>query len=192
MSTLHAYASDRDPEVASARMVHVVQGEYAIVAEPDVVLTTILGSCVAACITDPMARVGGMNHFLLPGSKEAGSDSLKYGVHSMELLINGLLQRGAMRSRLQAKLFGGAHVVVGLSDVGQQNCEFAERFLTAENIACMGKSLGGDRARRIRYWPMTGRASMQLLAPTERQVFEAERRRGAPTPPPAAGDVELF
>lgn len=183
---------DEDPEVHGARMKHVVQGDYAIVNDPALILTTILGSCVSACIRDPLAGVGGMNHFLLPGDKNAGSDAMKYGVNAMELLINGILARGGLRSRLEAKLFGGANVVHGLSDVGSQNAAFAERFLKEEGILCVGQSLGGERARRIRYWPLTGRATQQFLAPTERGVFDAERRKPAPAAPPAAGEVDLF
>lgn len=86
----------------------VMRGEYHVVDREDVVLTTILGSCVAACIRDPFARTGGMNHFLLPGNNGRSSlDAQSYGVHLMELLVNGLLQRGAHRHRLEAKLFGG-------------------------------------------------------------------------------------
>src|SRR5262245_24664514 len=131
----------RDDLPQGSRLVHVVQGDYAIGDRPDIVLTTILGSCVSACIRDPEAGIGGMNHFLLPGV-DRGQDSLKYGVHAMELLINALLQRGAMRARLEAKLFGGACVVAGLtSDVGKENAAFAERFLDAENIPCVSQSL---------------------------------------------------
>ena len=87
------------------------------------VLTTLLGSCVAACIRDPMAGVGGMNHFLLPGGTLGGNDRAvqRHGVHAMELLVNDLLKHGARRDRLEAKLFGGARMIDGLTDVGRQN-----------------------------------------------------------------------
>ncbi|NWG53515.1 MAG: chemotaxis protein CheD [Hydrogenophilaceae bacterium] len=178
------------PEPARTRTVHIVQGEYAISSDPDLMYTTILGSCVAACLRDPIAGVGGMNHFLLPGDKDDRGDAMRYGVHSMELLINGLLQRGAIKSRLEGKLFGGANVVHGLTDVGAQNARFAVQFLQKEGIALLGDSLGGDRARRIRYWPVSGRAAQQFLAPTERQVFEAERRKEEAAP--SSGSLELF
>ena len=98
---------------------HVVQGEYRVIRDPRVVLTTILGSCVATCIWDDVAGVGGMNHFLLPGDEAGGSDHVKYGVNAMELLINGLLKEGASRARLRAKLFGGAKVVQSLGPAEQ-------------------------------------------------------------------------
>lgn len=176
---------------ARERLVHVIQGEYGVSADPAVVFTTILGSCVATCMWDADARVGGMNHFLLPGEREGAGESMRYGVNAMELLINGLLQNGAMRSRLQAKLFGGAHVINNLSDVGAQNAEFAQRFLREEGIACVASSLGGDRARRVRFWPTTGRAGQMLIDSTAPEVVRAERTRPAPAPA-AAGSVELF
>ncbi|MBI1251535.1 MAG: chemotaxis protein CheD [Alphaproteobacteria bacterium] len=174
------------------KLLHVVQGSFAVVDDPNLVLTTILGSCVAACIRDPVARVGGMNHFLLPGDGAAHGDSVKYGINSMELLINGMLQRGANRARLEAKLFGGARVVQNLSDVGRQNAEFAERFLRSEGITCVGQSMGGDRARRIRYWPMSGRAVQMLLDRSESHVFKEERAAPPPKPERGSGELELF
>jgi chemotaxis protein CheD len=140
---------------------------------------------------DAVAAVGGINHFLLPGD-ESSSDSMKYGVNAMELLVNGLLQRGASRQRLHAKLFGGARVVQNLSDIGDKNGEFAQKFLRMENIACVGQSLGGDRARRIRFWPQTGRAAQILLEASNPEVQSAERRRPTPPASPAAGSIELF
>lgn len=174
------------------RSMHVVQGEFRVIRDPRVVLTTILGSCVATCVWDDVACVGGMNHFLLPGDDGASSDHVKYGVNAMELLINGLLKEGAARSRLRAKLFGGAHVVQSLGDIGAKNAAFAQKFLGLECIPCVGQSLGGERARRIRFWPTTGRASQFLLAPTQASELLAERQL-QPTPAdPAAGKVELF
>jgi chemotaxis protein CheD len=159
---------------AELRKIHVIQGQYHV-ADDDVVLTTILGSCVAACIRDPSLGIGGMNHFLLPGA--TGDEGLRYGVQSMELLLNALLRKGARRERLEVKLFGGAHLFDGLSDVGAQNSAFAEQFLRDEGLNYLGGSLRGDRARRIQYWPVSGRARQILLAPTESKVFATERRQ---------------
>lgn len=182
------------PSDLSERVVHVVQGEHAIVTEPGVVLSTILGSCVAACMHDPVVRIGGINHFLLPGDgSDQGVDGTKYGVNAMELLINGLLQRGAVRARLQAKLFGGAHVVHNLSDVGAKNAEFALRFLKIEGIPCVGQSLGGNQARRLRFWPDSGRASQLLLEKSHQDALAVERLVGSkPLPAKPADDIELF
>ena len=184
--------AEYDADIAEGRKVHVIQGEFHVTDEVDVVLTTILGSCVAACMRDPVARVGGMNHFLLPG--EVGGDAcLRYGVQAMELLVNALLRRGARRDRLEVKLFGGARLMGGLADIGGQNSAFAERFVRDEGLHYLGGSLRGERARRIQYWPVSGRARQILLAPTESGVFVAERRRApALEAVEDAGALELF
>ncbi|OYX34960.1 MAG: chemotaxis protein CheD [Caulobacterales bacterium 32-69-10] len=176
------------PTPAPDRRVHIVQGEFAISADPADMLTTILGSCVAACIRDPIARVGGMNHFLLPG--EIGAEGVRYGVNAMELLVNGLLQRGARRERLSATIFGGANVVPGLSDIGAQNAEFAERFFKEEAITFAGGSTGGGRARRIQFWPYEGRTRQQYLE--RHESVGIERPFVRPTPQADTGSLELF
>ena len=182
---------------SGAKRIHVVQGEYAVSDDPNVMMGTILGSCVAACARDPMAGVGGMNHFLLPGDKAGdavggGPQALRYGVQSMELLLNALYRLGARRERLEVKLFGGARVIDGLSDVGQQNAAFAERFLQAEGIALMGGSLRGEQARRVQFWPVSGRVRQMALVDPGRKVFEAERAKPVAAPATDDGELELF
>ena len=176
------------------KLQHVIQGEFAVTDDPNIVLTAILGSCVACCLNDPIARVGGMNHFLLPGDESSGDDSLRYGVNSMELLINGLLRRGARRDRLEAKLFGGARVLAGLSDVGSQNAAFARRFLKEEGIPCIGESLGGNQARRVRFSPTTGAARQLLLDKVDQSTLAVEtpRRKAPEKAPESSGDLDLF
>lgn len=153
----------------AGRRIHIIQGEYHVTDDPGLVLTTILGSCVAACLRDPEIAVGGMNHFLLPGENLDGNpvrDAERYGVHLMELLVNGLLQHGARRERLEAKLFGGAKTMEGLADIGAQNACFAERYLQHEGIRLVGGSLRGEQGRRIQYWPCSGRAR-QIFLPAD-------------------------
>lgn len=148
------------------KRVNVIQGEHAVSSNPGDCLTTILGSCVATCLYDPVAKLGGMNHFLLPGGGQAVSyGTNSYGLNAMEMLINGLLKKGAKRSRFEAKIFGGARIIEGLTNVGQKNGMFATEFLAFEGINCVSKSLGGTMARRIRFWPTTGRVQMKFLAP---------------------------
>ena len=176
---------------AEGRRINVVQGEYCVSADPGVVFTTILGSCVAACIRDPVAGVGGINHFLLPGSSEGerATNAESYGVHLMELLVNGLMKNGARRDRLEAKLFGGAKMMERLSDIGRSNASFAERFLKHGGIRSIGGSLGGEQGRRIQYWPVSGRAR-QFMLPADRVFVNP-----APVKVPAtvnAGEIELF
>jgi chemotaxis protein CheD len=180
------------PEILAGRPVHVVQGEHHVCDHPETVLTTILGSCVAACLRDPVAGVGGMNHFLLPGGdrRQDEADGLRYGVHAMELLVNALLARGACRSRLEGKLFGGARMIKGLADVGSLNAEFAEGFLRREGMSHAGGSLRGDCGRRVQYWPVSGRARQVFLDAGGPEVFARETR--PPRPLPQAGALELF
>lgn len=151
-------------EASRDRVIHVIQGSLESSDEPSVVLMTILGSCVATCLWDPEAQVGGMNHFLL--ASEPGQCQLGYrnGSHAMELLINSLLRKGAQRHRLHAKVFGGAMMQNKLGHIGKANGEFALHFLKAEGIAVMGQSLGGNMARRIRFRPSTGQAQQRLVS----------------------------
>lgn len=167
----------------------IVQGEFRVSSRPDQQLSTILGSCIAACIWDEGAGIGGMNHFLL--GEAQGSSNLpdnRYGVHSMEVLINGLLRAGARRDSLRAKLFGGAKITPKLRDIGATNATFARNFLKTEGIPCLAESLGGTLARRVSFHPVSGRAR-QFLIPGE-QLDETQLPR-APRPAPSA-NVELF
>ena len=187
-------AAQRQPQPPVPRMerkLHVIRGEHFVSSDPAVVLATVLGSCVAACIRDPDAGVGGMNHFLLPGASENRRVAISHGVHAMELLVNDLLRHGARRDRLEAKLFGGARMVDGLTDVGAQNAAFAERFLRDEGIALIGGSLGGDKARKVQFWPSSGRGR-QLLLGAKAEVFENERKVATRAVVQDGGALELF
>ena len=177
------------------RKINIVQGENHVDNDPAVVLTTILGSCIAACIWDGVAGIGGMNHFLLPGDgkhRQPGGDAMRFGVHAMELLVNGLLRRGAQKKHMQAKLFGGARMIKGLTDIGELNANFAERFLREEGIMLAGGSLRGEQGRRIQFWPTTGRARQVLLARETESILNAERLRPILVCAPSSGAVELF
>lgn len=156
----------------------ITQGETYVSGADDEVISTVLGSCVAACMRDPVARIGGMNHFLLPDGGDRDGGALRYGAYAMEQLINGLLGRGAARERLEAKLFGGANVVASLSGVGWRNADFAEQFLMREGITVVGGDLRGSAPRRIQYWPTTGRAR-QLAIATDAQHLAQQEIRGA-------------
>jgi chemotaxis protein CheD len=170
------------------RRINIVQGEFKVSDDPHVVLTTLLGSCVAACIRDPIAGVGGMNHFLLPGEDVGGArESERLGVHLMELLLNGLMRQGAQRDRLEAKLFGGARMMSGLSDIGRKNAEFAKRFLGYEGIKVIGGDMGGQQGRRIQFSPVSGRALQSYIS----KVVETQPPR-LPAQKTGAGDVDLF
>ncbi|MEM6566545.1 MAG: chemotaxis protein CheD [Pseudomonadota bacterium] len=163
--------------------IHIVQGQYATASGPDAIISTLLGSCVAVCLWDEDLGIGGMNHMLLAKSSAGDHARTLSGLQAMELLINDLLKQGAMRNRLKAKAFGGASMVEGLSDVGQQNAEFTEHFLAQEGIPLTTASFGGTQARSVRFWPANGRALQKL---TNANVDEVK------APAAAAQDVELF
>ncbi len=146
------------------KIVTVVQGDFFVTSDPDVIITTVLGSCISVCLFDAATGVGGMNHFLLAGQGESANDDLRYGVNAMELLINKVLQAGAERRRLQAKVFGGARIIDHAKDIGGSNARFAIDFLQREGIPCVSQSLGGTKARRIRFYPTTGAAKQLQIA----------------------------
>ncbi len=178
------------PATAPDHRVHVVQGGHAVSDGAEVCLTTILGSCVAACLWDPVARIGGMNHFLLPEAPDGARGDRRYGVQAMELLINALLARGARRDRLRAKVFGGGRMNSTMADIGGRNAIFVRRFLLDEDIPIESESLGGVAARRIQFWPASGRARQHLV-----DASGLRQQERAAAPPPAvepAGDLELF
>lgn len=180
--------SDERPLPQAQTLRHVMQGEYAVSADPDAVLATLLGSCVAACLHDPVAKLGGMNHFLLP---ETGTDDTRarlFGAHLMELLVNELLHLGARKERLVAKLFGGARVVSGLSRIGEANVAFARRFFIDERVPLIAENVGGRRGLHLRFHPATGVARTRPIA----KIESLPPVRAAEPKEPRSGHVELF
>jgi chemotaxis receptor (MCP) glutamine deamidase CheD len=141
-------------------------------------MSTVLGSCIAACIRDPERGLGGMNHFLLPDGDGNGDseEAKRYGVNAMEILINSLLRAGARRDRLEAKLFGGASMFDRLRNIGAENAAFAKRFLQAEGIAVIGGDTGGTSARRRCSRP---RSCSSVVARRSRSSTEAITGRAA-------------
>lgn len=134
-------------------------------------LDTVLGSCIAACLYDPVLGMGGMNHFMLPeGSDPGDPTSTRYGVNAMELLISDLMKLGADRRRFQAKIFGGGHVLnirESLDGVPQRNIEFVRRFLETEQIPVVREDLGGFQPRRVLFETHTGKVFLKYLGKTE-------------------------
>lgn len=181
----------------NAWIANVPQGHFVLGEGDDLVLSTVLGSCVAACVHDPELRIGGMNHFLLP-DVEAGSQSadsslaLRYGSNSMEVLINDLLRRGGRRERMVFKLFGGAAVVRNLSNIGERNAEFAINYVKTEGFRLQSHDLRGERARRVQFWPASGWARVLYLSPAENNEVSRREAAAASVKPAGAGEVELF
>lgn len=181
----------RSQPVVDTKRLHVIQGEQTVTRDPDVTLSTILGSCVAACLRDEQSGIGGMNHFLLPDGAGRGdnSSSSRYGAHAMELLINEILKQGGRRENLTAKVFGGARMFNDLKSIGDMNSVFVEKFLKNEGIPIISQSLGGRSARRVIYWPATGKVFVREV---ENQAAVVAERKVAPKPKAPEGSVELF
>ena len=170
----------------TGKRVHITQGERAVGRDPNMVISTILGSCVSCCLWDPKAGVGGMNHMLLTVSTKSTGICNLAGINAMELLINDILKLGGSRDRLRAKAFGGARMVAGLSDIGQINSAFTLDFLEKEGIRCETHSLGGDSARHIMFWPSSGRALQKV------RVDEVLREEMPPPISETGNGLELF
>ena len=179
--------------------VKLLPGEY-YVTDKDVLLVTVLGSCVAACIRDCYSGIGGMNHFMLP---DAGSDegnplaaSARYGTYAMEILINQLLKLGARRSNLEAKVFGGGNVLEGLTvaNVGQRNADFVLQFLKTENIRVVAQDLVDIFPRKVYFFPKNSKVMVKKLRTmhnntiSQREKDYSSRLQGSGS----SGDVELF
>jgi chemotaxis protein CheD len=182
----------------AAWIVKVLPGEFFVTRKSDEMLLTVLGSCVAACIRDPIASVGGMNHFMLPQHKSGswGDElrSTRFGNFAMEKLINELIKAGCARDRLEIKVFGGGNVTDTNNAVGTDNSEFVLRYLDAERLRCVAQDLGGTLPRRIEYYPMTGRVVRRLLGlhdkfavDREESDYQSRMRKQEP-----AGEIQLF
>ncbi|MEP2639402.1 chemotaxis protein CheD [Roseobacter sp.] len=167
--------------------IHITQGEQAFGSDPELVISTLLGSCVSCCMWDPIAGVGGMNHMLLTSSTADNGASQLPGINSMELLINGILKEGGDRKRLRAKAFGGAQMVAGLSEIGRKNSEFILSFLENEGITCEGHSLGGQTARQLMFWPSSGRVMQKIRTDAPQETVSQVQ-----APKDTGNDLELF
>jgi len=154
---------------------YIAQGEDAVGTDQDLVINTILGSCISICLWDPVAGVGGINHLLLPELKNDGGELSTSGAVDMDRLINKMMPLGALRPRLRGKLFGGSSMLSGRTDIGERNAAFGRNYLKNEGIPCDAVSVGGSKARKLRFWPATGAAQVKfvedapMLAPVKRE-----------------------
>ena len=175
----------------------IMPGEY-FVTRRDMAVVTVLGSCVAACLRDRIAGLGGMNHYMLPGIDGGGpvSVSARYGVHAMEILVNRLLKLGAQRHNLEAKVFGGGNVLRGFvtTTVGQRNAEFVLDYLKTEGIRLVSSDLLGVYPRKVYFFPKTGRVLVRQLKSSDHQTIARRERDYASQLQlaPSGGEVELF
>jgi chemotaxis protein CheD len=178
--------------------VKILPGQY-YAGNGGAMITTVLGSCVSTCLWDPMERIGGMNHFMLPrdmgGPAPSWMGSARFGLYAMEVLINDMLHLGAARHRLVAKVFGGARLLAGLGamDVGAKNCAFVLEFLQTEGIAILARDLQGVCSRKVYFFPDTGKVKVKRL---HLPPNDAEQRREqeylSNLSDKGGGDIEIF
>ncbi len=190
---------DREREIIAAK---ILPGEYYVTQENELI-TTVLGSCVSACIRDKESGIGGMNHFMLPqttfGHLKKGSEEIiglasRYGNFAMEHLINTILSNGGKRKNLEVKVFGGGKIIPTLTDVGMKNIDFVLGYINEEGLKLLSQDLGDIYPRKIIFFPKTGRVSMKKIqdlhndkiSQRERQYFNNLKNT------PVKGDVELF
>jgi len=187
---------DRTFDVEAAK---ILPGEYYYTGK-NMLIVTVLGSCVSACIRDRVSGLGGMNHFMLPdGGGDAGSPvsaSMRYGTFAMEVLINDLLKAGARREHLEAKVFGGGAVLRGFTamNVGERNAAFVMQFLKTERIPVLAEDLNDIYPRKVYFFPKTGRVLVKKLMQTQndtlakRELDYAKRLKVEPV----GGEIDLF
>ncbi|SHN19997.1 chemoreceptor glutamine deamidase CheD [Rhizobacter sp. OV335] len=173
--------------------VKILPGEY-FVHDEDMLIMTTLGSCIAACLWDRNAKVGGMNHFMLP---DGAGDSGRYGSYAMELLINEMMKRGANRMTMEAKVFGGGQVISGMNtmNVGERNTSFVIDYLKTERIPIVSKDVLDIYPRKVCFLPGSGKAMVKRLAPAHPEALVQQDRIAAQKALPAAtggGSVDLF
>ena len=192
LATNRYYDRHFDSEAAK-----ILPGEY-FVTDSGMLLVTVLGSCVAACIRDTKTGMGGMNHFMLPddGGRETVGASARYGTYAMEVLINHLLKMGARRNSLEAKVFGGGAVMASLSssNVGTRNAEFVLNYLKVEKIPIVAKDLLDSYPRKVYYFPDTGRVMVKKLHRVHNEtLFTREKDyKDRLSGSKVEGDIELF
>ena len=168
----------------------VTQCTHQVSDDEEILLTAVLGSCIAVCAFDEKAKVGGMNHILLPGKFDGNLHDTAgmYGANLMELLLNDLMRRGARKRNLQCKLFGGAKVMDTEFDVGRQNIEFVSQYIQNENLNVLSSSVGGSCGRQLEFHPVSGKSRQKLLP----DIKTREKPAAAPKISKDVGEMELF
>jgi len=185
-------------------MAKILPGEF-YVSRNDEILSTVLGSCVAACIRDERAKIGGMNHFMLPvhiahddWEDTAVSATSRYGNVAMEQLINEILKYGGRRENLEVKIFGGGSMMSKIANIGQQNIDFVKTYILAEGLHLIAEDVGDVYPRKILFFPLTGRARVKKLRSMEESILVREKayqrnlEKETSRAQDSGGDVELF
>lgn len=186
----------RDMSVAK-----ILPGEFYVTVN-DEAITTVLGSCISACIRDPVKKIGGMNHFMLPMNKDdfrglkklEPTGSNRYGNFAMESLINEILKAGGEKNRLEVKIVGGGKIIQNMTNIGELNIKFVEEYLRNEGLKCVGHDVGDIYPRKVMYIPASGKVQVKRLRNMHNNtILEREDKYFQDiTKEPVGGDVELF
>jgi len=173
----------------------ILPGEFYVTMH-DELISTVLGSCISACIRDCKLGLGGMNHFMLPASSSDNSWGVanRFGNFAMENLINEILKNGGKRENLEVKLFGGGKILANMTDVGLRNIQFAREYVQTENITLISENVGDVYPRKVIYFPATGKALMKRLKSLHNDTVvsrEVEYMNDLDNKP-AQDDIELF
>ena len=178
--------------------IKILPGEF-YVSQKDERIETVLGSCISACVRDPIAGVGGMNHFMLPVDKNSRgstelSDANRYGNYAMENLVNSLLSAGAKRERLEFKLFGGGRIMSSMTNIGWYNIGFAFDYIYTEGFKLVSQDIGDVYPRKVLYYPLSGRVRVRRLNAMHNESLADQENRYINNieSKPVEGDVELF
>ncbi len=180
----------------------ILPGEYYLTGS-DELITTVLGSCVSACVRDRVLRIGGMNHFMLPEHVSgdtpmwAGTPvnaATRFGSYAMEHLINGILSHGGRRQHLEVKIFGGGRILPSMTDIGNGNIRFVQEYARVEGLEIVSEDVGDIYPRKVLYAPASGRAWVRRLRSIDkRAILESEQNyRREIEQAPVAGGIELF
>lgn len=187
---------DKEHGVYAAK---ILPGQYYVTIHDELV-TTVLGSCISACIRDRKLGIGGMNHFMLPAMDNAhieigkGTDAERYGNFAMEHLINVILKNGGKRENLEVKVFGGGKILTNMTDIGRRNIEFVREYLQAEKMSVVSEDVGEVFPRKVIYFPASGKALVKRLQSLHNKTIverEQDYLRDIGKKP-VKGDIELF
>jgi len=187
---------DKQRQMPAAK---ILPGEYYVTTH-DELITTVLGSCVSACIRDRVFGIGGMNHFMLPQLGGVNNDdeiigaATRYGNYAMEHMINDLLKHGAKRQNLELKLTGGGCIIKGMTNIGKRNIEFVMQYIETEGLLTVVKDLGGDLPRKVVYLPRTGQLLVKKLRNMHNRTIltREENYRENLIKQPVTGEIDLF
>ncbi len=176
----------------------ILPGEYYVTKEQEII-TTVLGSCISVCIYDPVLRIGGMNHFMLPSSNNNNmdllSESFRYGDVAMERLVNDILRNGGDKDRLVFKAFGGGQIIRHMTAIGQRNISFLHKFMTMEGFKLKASDLGGPHPRKVLFFPQDGTVKLKRLQHMHNNTIVARENKYKTqlnSQEEVAGDIDLF